>query len=163
MNINPIKNSIFKYNTTRPRLSFVKKKNKLIVIDGYINYQINKNDLSCPCSKFLCEHVIYFLTNVIGISLDNLIFYNKIKKELVNMLANNDNISIINTKINNLINLDYECAICLCNLQEGKFGKSIVECSKCVNFCHKYCFDVYKSKNGLMTSTCIYCKSGDMR
>ena len=162
MNTNPIKNAIYKYNTSRVRLSFIKKKNKLIVIDGYINYQINKTDLSCPCSKFLCEHIIYFLTNVLWINIDNLLFFNKIKKNIITYLENENDFSIINKQLNKLIDSEYECIICLCNLQENKFGKSIVECSNCYNYCHKYCFDVYKSKNGLLTNICIYCKTGNM-
>jgi hypothetical protein len=162
MNTNPIKHSILKYNTLMPKLSFVKKKDKLIIIDGYINYEINKKELSCPCSKFLCEHIIYFLTQIVNINIEKLIFYNKIKKELITLLGDSNHFSIIDTKINNIIDTECECIICMCNVKEKKFNTSIVECSNCHNYCHKYCFDLYKSKNGLLSDICIYCKTGNM-
>ena len=161
-NQNPIKNSIYKYNIFKQKLSFVRKKNKLIIIDGIINYPIDKINLSCPCSKYLCEHIIFFLTNIIGISIDNVIFFNKFKKNLINFLSNKTDFLVINQQINLLINKEYECIICLCNFKENKIDKNIVECSNCFNYCHKCCFDLYKSKNKLILNTCIYCKSGDM-
>ena len=45
-NLNPIKNSIYKYNIFKQKLSFVRKK-KLIIIDGIINRIINIINLSC--------------------------------------------------------------------------------------------------------------------
>jgi hypothetical protein len=162
MNINPIKNALYKYNSLKQNLSFIKKKNKFIVIDGYIKYQINKTNLTCPCSKYLCEHIIYFVINIIGINIDNLIFFNKFKEELINCMANETDFVIINQNITKIINKDCECIICMCNLQESKINKNIIECYNCLNYCHKYCFDLYKSKNGLFLNTCIYCKSADM-
>ena len=155
-------NSINKYNNYKKHLSFLNKKNKLIIIDGSINYTINKTNLSCPCSKYLCEHIIYFLINIIGIDMDYLIFFNKLKEELIKHIFNKNDYSSICQQIKKLIDTEYECIICLCSLQETNFNKSIVLCSNCLNFCHKYCFDLYKSKNQLLIDTCIYCKSGNM-
>ena len=53
-NLNPIKNSIYKYNIFKQKLSFVRKKNKLIIIDGIINYPIDKINLS---SDFLLLYI----------------------------------------------------------------------------------------------------------
>lgn len=60
MNTNPIKHAIFKYNSLKHNFGFMQKKNKYYIIDGFINYNINTLDLSCPCSNHLCEHVIFF-------------------------------------------------------------------------------------------------------
>jgi len=160
---NPVKNSIYKYNSSNPKLSFTKKKNNFIITKSFFNYQINIKDLSCPCSNILCEHIIYFLTDIVGITIDNLIYFNKIKKELTALLNGNTDFTIIKKKINELVNSDiFECLICYCHLNDKKFNNNIVECSNCHNCCHKYCFDLYKSKNSLLTNMCVYCKSGDM-
>lgn len=162
MNINPVKNALIKYNSLKHNLTFIQKKNRFSIIDGYINYNIDTTNLTCPCSKFLCEHLIYFLTKVIRIDIYWLVFFNLIKKELISILQNNTNIEIINTKINNFIVQECECIICMCSIIEKKFNNAIIECSNCYHYCHKYCYDLYKTKNGLITNTCIYCKSGTM-
>jgi hypothetical protein len=160
MDKNFTKHAIYKYTTSKSKYSFAKRKNKFIVTMGYFNYQINKKDLSCPCSNFLCEHIIYFLTVIIGMDIHDLIFFNKIKKELITVLNDNSDFTIAKKKINELIDLD--CLICFCRLNDKKFSAGVVECSNCYNYCHKYCFDLYKSKNALSTDICIYCKTGNM-
>jgi hypothetical protein len=157
---NPVKNSILKYNGTKKNFKFLHKKNKFYIIDGYISYNINTTDLTCLCSAFLCEHLIYFLTNILCIDINNLIFFNKIKKELLEIFVSEKNTSIISKKINDFINSDCECIICMCPILYNKYNNIYMECSICYNFCHKYCYDIYKSKSGLLVNTCIYCKSG---
>ena len=162
MNKNFTKHSIYKYTSSNQKFSFTKKKNNFIISKGYFNYQINRKDLSCPCSDFLCEHIIYFLTEIIGITINDLIYFNKIKKELVSLLNEHNDFTIIKQKINNLIDSDFDCLICYCHLNDKKFNNNLVECSNCYNYCHKYCFDLYKSKNALLTNVCIHCKTGNM-
>jgi hypothetical protein len=162
MNKNLTKHLIYKYTSSNPKFTFTKKKNNFIVSKGFFNYQINKKKLSCPCSDTLCEHIIYFLTGVIGITMNDLIFFNKLKKDLISLLNEEEDFSIVRTKINNLIDSDFDCLICYCHLSDKKFNKDIVECSNCFNYCHKYCFDLYKAKNALLSDVCIHCKSGNM-
>jgi hypothetical protein len=47
----------------------VKKKNKYYIVDGIINYAFDPINLKCSCSPTLCEHIIYYLTNMIGINI----------------------------------------------------------------------------------------------
>jgi hypothetical protein len=162
MNKNIVKNSIDKYLYAKPKFTFSRKKNNFIVSKGYFNYQINIKKLSCPCSSELCEHIIYFLTSVIGIQIENLSFYNKIKKQLLLLLESNTDFSIIKEKINSFVDSELECLICYCKLNEKKFNNEIVECFTCYNYCHKYCFHLYKTKNSLFNNICIHCKSSDM-
>lgn len=162
MNTTLIKNLIYKYKTSKINFYFVQKNKNLFIVDGNIKYNINKNKLSCPCSKFLCEHIIYYLTNVIGLNINNLIFFNKIKTELINIFNNETNNIIINNKINDYLKSELECIICLCSIQDYKYNNYIVECINCHNFCHKYCFELYKSKSGIVNNTCIYCKTNNM-
>jgi hypothetical protein len=156
------KYSIYKYTSSNKKLTFTKKKNNFIVTEGIFNYQINKKDLSCPCSNLLCSHIIFFLTDVIKINIHDIVFYGKFKNLLITLLNENIDFKIINQKINDFIDEEFECLICFCNLRNSKFNNNIVECSNCYNYCHKYCFDLYKSKNTLLTNICIHCKSGDM-
>ena len=162
MSKNLTKYSINKYTTFNSKFTFRKKNNNFIISKGYFNYQINKNDLSCPCSNFLCEHIIYFVTEILKINIHNLIFFNKIKKELISLLKINNDFAIIGQKINKFIDLEFDCLICYCHLNDIKFNNNIVECSNCNIYCHKYCFDLYKSKNALLTDICVYCKTGNM-
>jgi hypothetical protein len=162
MNISKIKYHIDKYISTNPKLCFVKKKNNFIISKGFINYQINVKKLSCPCSNELCEHIIFFLTNIMEISIKKLLFFNKIKKELLNLFANNQDFLVIKEKINLFINEDLDCLICYCSLDDKKFNNDIVECSNCHCYCHKYCFDMCKTKNALYDKICPHCKTGTM-
>ena len=68
---------------------FVKKKNKYYIVDGIINYTFDPIILKCSCSPTLCEHIIYYLTNMIGINIDYLFFSIKLKKIMVILLKNN--------------------------------------------------------------------------
>lgn len=77
-------------------------------------------------------------------------------------MKDDNNIKVINQKITNFINSECECIICMCNILGTKYNNSYTECNNCNNFCHKYCYDLYKSKAGLLVNTCIYCKSGNM-
>ena len=95
-------------------------------------------------------------------SIDNLIYFNKIKKELISLFNDNTDLTIVKQKINKLIDSDFDCLICYCHLNDKKFNNNIVECSNCCNYCHKYCFDLYKSKNALLTNICVHCKTGNM-
>lgn len=161
MNFSSIKILLNKFKNKKSSLTFYHKKNNYYIRDGIINYNIDTKNLTCPCSNNLCEHIIYFLTDVIGININNLYFYNKFKKELSNYLEESKDITFINNKINEYINSECDCIICFCPIIDTKYNNIYVECNNCNNFCHKYCFDLYKSKNGIINNTCIYCKNGN--
>jgi hypothetical protein len=159
MNYNIIKNNLLKYNISIKKLKFIKNKNNYFILDGIIKYKLNTIDLTCTCSKYFCEHLIFFLVEICKINIEFLYFYGKIKNNLMEMLKNKTDIQIINLKINEYIANDLECIICFCSLFDKKFV-DFVECSNCSNYCHKKCFQLYKSKTNILNNTCIYCKSG---
>lgn len=158
------KYSIYKYISSNKKFSFIKKKNNIVIKSGYFNFEINKKKLSCPCSNDLCEHLIFFLTDVIKINIHDLVFYEKFKNNLILSLEKNTDFQTINQEINNFIDEEFECLICFCNLRNSKINPlvNIIECSNCHKYCHKYCFDSYKSKNTILNNICIHCKTGDM-
>lgn len=160
MNYNIVKNNLIKYKNSNKKFTFNIKKNNNYILDGFINYKINTTNLSCACSKYFCEHIIYFLVEICKINITNLLFFNKIKKDLILLLKTKSDFSIINQKINDFVNNDLECIICYYSLLEKKFSCELVECSNCYNQCHKYCFELYKSKNAIFLNSCIYCKIG---
>lgn len=160
MNCNIIKNNLHKYKLSIKKFNFIKNKNNFFILDGIIKYKLNTIDLTCACSKYFCEHIIFFLAEICKINIEFLFLYNKIKKNLIDIVKNKTDIQIINQKINEYVTNDLECVICFCPLLDKKFDYDLVECSICLNYCHKYCFQLYKSKNCIMNNTCIYCKSG---
>jgi hypothetical protein len=160
MNYNIIKNNLYKYKILIKKFNFVKNKNNYFILDGIIKYKINTRELTCACSKYFCEHIIFFLVEVYKINIEFLLFYNKFKNNLLEMSKNKSDIQNINQKINEYITNNLECVICFCSLLDKKFNYDLVECSICSNYCHKYCFQLYKSKNCIINNTCIYCKCG---
>jgi hypothetical protein len=87
-----------------------------------------------------------------------LIFYNKLKKDIIEYINKNTNYNQVNTFLLNFIETNLDCIICYCSLLEKKFNSSIVECDTC----HNYCFNTYKSKNYLLSNNCIYSKTGNI-
>jgi hypothetical protein len=160
MNTNIIKSKILKYTNGKKNFLYVKKKNKYYIVDGKINYSFDPINLKCSCSPTLCEHIIFYLTNIIGININYLFFFNKIKKNYGNFIKEQSD--VIKEKIINFLKSEVECIICFCSLLEQKFENNIVECFTCNNYCHKICFQTYKSKNQISNDTCIFCKSNNM-
>ena len=160
MNSNIIKNNLLKYNSSNKKFKFIKNKNNYFILDGIIKYKLNTIDLTCTCSKYFCEHLIFFLADTCKINFDFLLFYNKIKNNLIVMIKNNTETENINQKIYEFVTNELECIICYCSFLNNKLYIDLIECSKCSTYCHKYCFQLYKSKNSITNNTCIYCKSG---
>jgi hypothetical protein len=162
MNTNIIKSKILKYANSKNNFTLVKKKKNYYIVDGIINYGFDPINLNCSCSNTICVHIIFYLTTIIGININHLFFFNKIKKNYGNFLKEQLDCVRIKEKIINFLKLEIECVICCDSLFEQKFENNIVECFTCNYYCHKICFDTYKSKNHILNDICIYCKSGNM-
>jgi hypothetical protein len=156
--------NIDKFNKTRKKFTLNKKKNKFIVKDGLIGYQISINPFRCPCSNFnksnlLCEHVVYIILERYKIDPLLIKFFHLFedffwKNTFDDELNKNIKTYLLENKF------DEECGICFTPFSMCDNSTTLHECPECKKFIHVKCLSKWLQKiNKKHNHMCIYCNS----
>lgn len=137
---------------------FIKKqKNRIIVVEGFINYPITyeKNHVSiyCPCDQKICKHILFFL-ECKGFDKNLLEHWNRIKDHLIKNLSN-DSININNDELWEIANheiSEMHCGFCLNSI---KTNHQYHVCPDCQGIVHITCF----KKWDMTGNGCMLCRS----
>lgn len=154
--------AIIKYNNKNNSLLILKNKKGIIIRDGILNFAINCEPLSCPCSKtLLCNHTIFLLNTYFNLDFTVITFIHKILPQFYQNI-NNSNISNILSEIVYKDILSDECGICVDKLIKNENIKDeLIECNICKKYCHKKCFKKWldSNKKTKINKKCVYCNS----
>jgi hypothetical protein len=131
-------------------MSYYKSKNKYVVKDGLIKFNVSIDPIRCQChkndAKFYCEHIIYVLRHEFKLS-DFVIKYFHVLDDQSKILNNNKSLTdLIKTKFRS-----DNCGFCLCPLMDDF---RLCECKFCSKFVHEKCLEQWLKNN----KECIYCR-----
>jgi hypothetical protein len=143
-------------NMNIDKLSVLKKKKNIYILDGIIKYQIqfNENNITCCCDKFnhvtLCKHIQFYLSFK-GFDLLLMKHWTKIKSIVISQV--NKDVSINNSIIvefiqNNILNA--ECGLCLNKINDPSYNI----CKICSNISHVKCAEKWNN----LKKGCMYCR-----
>lgn len=144
------------------RYSVIKRKNKIIVKEIYIEYIITIDNelknIKCQCCKseqnVLCSHLLFLFVRYYDIDIKHLIYYSKIKHVIYETIINNKrnelNEILYNYIKNEILNID--CGFCLESIE--KYEHIIYPC--CKNMIHRKCII---KLNSIGKNDCIFCRN----